>query len=135
MKASISFLELQDILAENAKLPISLAFVDDKTIHASAAVSLGFIKKTVEVNLRVIDLTGSDLLVGYSGGFGMETLVGTALNLLKDKIPAGLLDNRGNGQLMIHLGQIDQVKGVFEKIDVRDISVLNEGIQVEGKLK
>lgn len=135
MKASISFLELQDILAENAKLPISLAFVDDKTIHASAVVSLGFIKKTVEVNLRVIDLTGSDLLVGYSGGFGMETLVGTALNLLKDKIPAGLLDNRGNGQLMIHLGQIDQVKGVFEKIDVRDISVLNEGIQVEGKLK
>lgn len=135
MKASISFLELQDILAENAKLPISLAFVDDKTVHASAVVSLGFIKKTVEVNLRVIDLTGSDLLVGYSGGFGMETLVGTALNLLKDKIPAGLLDNRGNGQLMIHLGQIDQVKGVFEKIDVRDISVLNEGIQVEGKLK
>ncbi|MCQ2301620.1 MAG: hypothetical protein MJZ94_03210 [Bacteroidales bacterium] len=135
MKASISFIELQDILAENAKLPISLAFVDDKTIHASAVVSLGFIKKTVEVNLRVIDLTGSDLLVGYSGGFGMETLVGTALNLLKDKIPTGLLDNRGNGQLMIHLGQIDQVKGVFEKIDVRDISVLNEGIQVEGKLK
>ncbi len=135
MKASISFPELQDILAENAKLPISLAFVDDKTVHASAVVSLGFIKKTVEVNLRVIDLTGSDLLVGYSGGFGMETLVGTALNLLKDKIPAGLLDNRGNGQLMIHLGQIDQVKGVFEKIDVRDISVLNEGIQVEGKLK
>lgn len=135
MKASISFLELQDILAENAKLPISLAFVDDKTVHATAVVSLGFIKKTVEVNLRVIDLTGSDLLVGYSGGFGMETLVGTALNLLKDKIPAGLLDNRGNGQLMIHLGQIDQVKGVFEKIDVRDISVLNEGIQVEGKLK
>ena len=135
MKASISFLELQDILAENAKLPISLAFVDDKTVHASAVVSLGFIKKTVEVNLRVIDLTGSDLLVGYSGGFGMETLVGTALNLLKDKIPAGLLDNRGNGQLMIHLGQIDQVKGVFEKIDVRDISVLNDGIQVEGKMK
>ena len=135
MKASISFPELQNIIAESAKQPITFAFVDDKTVHVSATLSLGFIKKTVEVNLRVIDLTGSNLLVGYSGGFGIETLVGTALNVFKEKIPAGLIDNRGNGQLMIHLGQIDQLKGVFEKIDVRDISVLNDGIQVEGKMK
>lgn len=135
MKASISFPELQDILAENTKQPISLAFIDDKTIHASANLSLGFIKKIVDVNLRILDITGSDLLVCYSGGFGMDTLVSMALNLVKDKIPAGLIENRGNSQLMFHLGQIEQVKSVFDKIDVRDISVLTDGIQVEGKLK
>ena len=135
MKASISFPELQDILAESTKQPISLAFIDDKTIHASANLSLGFIKKNVDVNLRILDITGSDLLVCYSGGFGMDTLVNMALNLAKDKIPAGLIENRGNSQLMFHLGRIEQVKTVFDKIDVRDISVLSDGIQVEGKLK
>lgn len=135
MKASISFPELQDIIAESAKQNINLDFVDDKTIHVSTYLSLGFIKKNVDVNLRIIDLTGSDLLVGYSGGFGLESVVGMALNLFKDKLPAGLIDNRGNGQLMIHLGQIEQVKGVFDKIDVRDINVLAEGVQVEGRLK
>ena len=135
MKASISFPELQDILAESTRQPISLAFIDDKTIHASANLSLGFIKKVVDVNLRILDITGSDLLVCYSGGFGMDTLVNMALNLVKDKIPAGLIENRGNSQLMFHLGQIEQVKSVFDKIDVRDISVLTDGIQVEGKLK
>lgn len=135
MKASISFPELQDIIAESAKQNINLDFVDDKTIHVSTCLSLGFIKKNVDVNLRIIDLTGSDLLVGYSGGFGLESVVGMALNIFKDKLPAGLIDNRGNGQLMIHLGQIEQVKGVFDKIDVRDINVLTEGVQVEGSLK
>lgn len=135
MKASISFPELQDILAESAKQPISLTYIDDKTIHASANLSYGFIKKTVDLNLRILDITGSDLLVCYSGGFGMETLVDMALNLVKDKIPAGLIENRGNSQLMLHLGQFDKVKSVFDKVDVRDISVLADGIQVEGKLK
>ena len=135
MKASISFPELQDILAESAKQPISLAYIDDKTLHASANISLGFIKKTIDVNLRILDITGSDLLVYYSGGMGMETLVGMALNLVKDKIPAGLIDNRGNGQLMIHLGQIEQTKAFFDKVNVTDIGVLTDGIQVEGRLK
>lgn len=135
MKASISFPELQDIIAESAKQSIALDYIDDKTIHATATLSLGFIKKSVDVNLRILDLTGSDLLVCYNGGFGMDTLVGMALNLFKEKIPAGLIENRGNCQLMFHLGQIEQVKGVFEKIDVRDINVLSDGIQVEGKLR
>ena len=135
MKASISFSELQDVLAENTKQPISLAYIDDKTIHAAANLSFGFIKKSVDVNLRIIDITGSDLLVCYNGGFGMDKLVGLALNFLKEKIPVGLIEDRGNCQLMFHLGQIEQVKAVFDKIDVRDISVLFDGIQVEGKLK
>ncbi len=135
MKASISFPELQDILAESSKQKINLDFVDDKTFHVSTCLSLGFIKKNVDVNLRILDLTGSDLLVCYDGGLGMGTLVGAALNFLKEKIPAGLIENRDNCQLMFHLGQIEQVKGVFDKIDVRDISVLADGIQVEGKLR
>ena len=135
MKASITFPELQDILAESAKQSISLAYIDDKTIHASASLSLGFIKKNLDLNLRIIDMTGSDLLVCYSGGFGMDKLIAMALNLLRDKIPAGLLEDRGNSQLMLHLGNIEQVKAVFDKIDVNDITVLADGIQVEGRLK
>lgn len=135
MKASISFPELQNLLADSTKQTISLAYIDEKTIHVSTCVALGFLKKNVDLNLRILDVAGSDVLLCHSGGMGMETIVGMALNFFKDKIPAGLIENRGDGHLMFHLDVIDELKAVFDKIDVRDLNVLADGVEVEGMLK
>ena len=89
MKASISFPELQNIIAEKANQQISLAFVDGKTVRVSYPLNLGFIKKDISANLIIKELTGSDLLVQISAGMGTDTMVTTVLSLLKDKIPAG----------------------------------------------
>ena len=61
--------------------------------------------------------------------------LGTVLSLLRDKLPEGLIEKRPESQLLIHLGQIENVKTVFEKVDVTDLHVLNEGLEVEGSLK
>ena len=135
MKASISFPELQNIIAEKANQQISLAFVDGKTVRVSYPLNLGFIKKDISANLIIKELTGSDLLVQISAGMGTDTMVTTVLSLLKDKIPAGLIEKRPESHLLIHLGQIEDVKSVFEKVDVTDLHVLTEGLEVEGTLK
>jgi hypothetical protein len=36
---------------------------------------------------------------------------------------------------MLHLGEIEQVKSVFDTIDVSDLRVLSDGLEVEGTLK
>ena len=135
MKASISFPELQNLIAEKAKQQIGLAFVDGKTIRVTYPLNLGFIKKDISANLLIKELTGSDLLLQLDAGLGSDTMLTTVLSLLRDKLPEGLIEKRPESQLLIHLGQIENVKTVFEKVDVTDLHVLNEGLEVEGSLQ
>ncbi len=135
MKASISFPELQSLIAEKANQNIGFSFLDSKTVRVTYPLNLGFIKKDISANLTFIELVGSDLLVSVDAGFGTDKLLTTVLSLLKDKIPAGLIEKRPESRLMLHLDQIEQVKTVFDAINVTDLLVLNEGLEVEGSLK
>ena len=135
MKASISFPEIQNLLAEKTQQAVSFAFVDPKTVKVTYPLNLGLIKKDISANLIIKELTGSDLLLKLDAGLGSDTMLATVLSLLKDKIPSGLMEKRPESQLLLHLGQIEQVKAVFEKVDVTDLHVLAEGLEVEGNLK
>ena len=135
MKASISFPELSNILLEKAGQNISFASVNEKTIHVTYPLDLGIFKKDLSADLIVEELRGSDLLVQVSGGKGIETLIGTALSLLKNKIPEGLLEKQDNNYFLIHLGTIEQVKSVFDALTVNDFQVIEDGLQVDGALK
>lgn len=135
MKASISFPELQNLIAEKAKQQIALAFVDGKTMRVTYPLNLGFIKKDISANLIIKELVGSDLLLQLDAGLGSDTMLTTVLSLLKDKLPEGLIEKQPESQLLVHLGEIENMKAVFEKVDVTDLHVLNEGLEVEGALK
>ena len=135
MKASISFPELQNILKEKAEQDIRFAFVDDKTVKVTYPLNLGFVKKDISADLTLVEMVGSDLLVKLDAGIGTDTLMNTVLSLLHNKLPEGLIEKRPDRQLMLHLGSIEQVKTVFDAIQVDDIHVLTEGLEVEGGLK
>ncbi|MBR5631176.1 MAG: hypothetical protein IKW82_05985 [Bacteroidales bacterium] len=135
MKASISFPEIENLLTEKTQQTMSFAFVNDKTVKVSYPLNLGFIKKDISANLIIKELTGSDLLLQLDAGFGSDTMLTTVLGLLKGKVPEGLIEKRPDSHLLLHLGQIEQVQSVFEKVDVTDLHVLTEGLEVEGALK
>lgn len=135
MKASISFPEIEKLLTEKTQQTMAFAFVNDKTVKVSYPLNLGFIKKDISANLIIKELTGSDLLLQLDAGFGSDTMLTTVLGLLKGKVPEGLIEKRPDSHLLLHLGQIEQVQSVFEKVDVTDLRVLTEGLEVEGALK
>lgn len=135
MKASVSYQELQRLVVEQIHQPISFEYVDSKTIKVLYEVNLGFMTKRIGVNLKVLEVVGTDLRVQYSTGLGMDNLVGMALNLAKDKIPAGLLEEEANHVLLVHLGKIAKIKPVFERIDVKDVNMLAEALEVVGDFK
>ena len=135
MKASISFPELQNILQDKIEQNIGFAFVDNKTVKVTYPLNLGIIKKDISADLTILEMVGSDLLVKLDAGMGTDTLMSTILSLLHNKIPEGLIEKRPDRQLMLHLGSIEQVKTVFDAIQVDDIHVLNDGVEVEGGLK
>ena len=135
MKASVSYQELQKLVTEQTQQPISFEFVDQKTIKVLYEVNLGIMKKKIGIDVKVLELVGTDLKVRYSSGFGMDGLVGMALGMVKDKIPAGLLEELPDRVLLLHLDKIDKIKPVFERIDVKDINMLNEALEVVGDFK
>lgn len=135
MKASISYQELQRLITEQTKQPISFEFVDNKTVKMMYEVNLGIMKRKIGIDLKMLDIIGSDLRVQYSTGFGMESLVGMALNMVKDKIPSGLLEEQPNHVLLVHLGMIDKIRPVFERIDVKDVNMLSEALEVTGDFR
>lgn len=135
MKASISFPEIQNLLAQKAQQTVAFAYVDNKIVKITYPLNLGFIKKDISANLIIKELEGSDLLVQLDAGFGSDTMLTTIMSLLKDKIPNGLMEKRPESHLLLHLGLIENIRTVFEKIDVNDIHVLDDGIEVTGHLK
>ena len=135
MKASVSYQELQKLVTEQTKQPISFEFVDPNTVKVLYELNLGIMKKKVGIDLKVLDIVGTDLRVNYSAGFGMDGVVGMALNMVRDKIPAGLLEEQPDHVLLVHLDKIDKVKPVFERIDVKDINMLAEALEIVGDFK
>jgi len=135
MKASVSYQELQKLVTEQTQQPISFEFVDQKTIKVLYELNLGIMKKKIGIDLHVLEVLGTDLRVKYSAGFGMDGLVGMALGMVKDKIPAGLLEELPDRVLLVHLSQIEKIKPVFEHIDVKDVNMLAEALEVVGDFK
>ena len=135
MKASISFPELQLIIAEKAKQHIDFASVDRKSIQLTCPLSLGFIKKNISANLIIKELVGTNLLVGVDAGLGTDTMITTVLSLLKGKMPEDLVEKLNDNQLLIHLNKIEELKSLLENVDITDIHVLGEGLEVEGAFK
>lgn len=123
------------MLEEKTRQSLTFSPVDGKTIRVSYPLNLGFIKKDISANLIIKELIGRDLLVQLSAGIGTDKLLATILNLVRGKIPEGLLEQRPDSHLLLHLDQIEQMKSVFEKVDVRDLHVLADGLEVEGVLK
>ena len=135
MKASISYQELQRLISEQTQQPISFEFVDNKTVKVLYELNLGIMRKKVSIDLKVLDIVGTDLRVRYAGGFGMDGLVRMALNMMRDKIPTGLLEELPNNELLVHLATIDKIKPVFERINVKDVNMLAEALEVVGDFK
>ena len=77
MKASVSYQELQKLVTEQTHQPISFDFVDNKTLKVLYELNLGIMKKKIGIDLKILEILGTDLKVQYSAGFGMDGLVGS----------------------------------------------------------
>lgn len=135
MKASVSYQELQKLVTEQTKQPISFEFVDQKTIKVLYEINLGIMKKKIGIDLKVLDIIGTDLRVKYSTDFGMDGMVGMVLGMVRDKIPEGLLEEQPDHVLLLHLDKIDKIRPVFERVDVKDINMLAEALELVGDFK
>lgn len=148
MKVFISYPEIQDIILSKTGKNIALSFKYDKTVTVRHNLSvriplLGQIKKDINADIIIEDISGMELKLKYSMSLGMELLFSGIKKILGDFIDNSQLLSWGDDSKIIIL-HLDKVA---EKMDIHNFSQLinhcsdisfkaeKEGILVSFKLQ
>lgn len=136
MEVKIKYSELQDFILHNFKKEVVLAFVAPSTVSVSTKIKILGFAKSIGVDLCVEKVDGSNLHIAYSGKFGVELLITPAIAFLKRLLPdkTDFITQNSNNRVIINLAEIDQLKGVLEKITLKSICFEEEHVVIDSSL-
>ena len=136
MKLSVTYTELQDYVASHFHKAVNFGYVDRATVSVSVPIKVLGFTKSVSINITVKKIEGTDLFLSYDGKMGIDLLVSPAISYAK-KLVSGKVDwvelMPGN-ILKLRLGDIDQMKKVFEKLKLNNIFFEQGNIVVDASL-
>lgn len=136
MEVKMKYSELQDFILHNFKKEVVLAFVAPSTVSVSTKIKILGFAKSIGVDLCVEKVDGSNLHIAYSGKFGVELLITPAIAFLKRLLPdkTNFITQNSNNRVIINLAEIDQLKGVLEKITLKSICFEEEHVVIDSSL-
>lgn len=136
MEVKIKYLELQDFISHKFKKEVSLAFVAPSTVSVSTKVKVLGFAKSIGVDLCVEKVDGSNLHIAYSGKLRIELLITPTIAFLKRLLPdkTNFITHNSNNRVIINLAEIDQLKGVLEKVTLKSICFEEEHVVIDSSL-
>lgn len=136
MEVKIKYSELQDFISHKFKKEVSLAFVAPSTVSVSTKVKVLGFAKSIGVDLCVEKVDGSNLHIAYSGKLGIELLITPTIAFLKRLLPdkTNFITHNSNYRVIINLAEIDQLKGVLEKVTLKSICFEEEHVVIDSSL-
>lgn len=136
MEVKIKYSELQDFISHKFKKEVSLAFVAPSTVSVSTKVKVLGFAKSIGVDLCVEKVDGSNLHIAYNGKLGIELLITPTIAFLKRLLPdkTNFITHNSNNRVIINLAEIDQLKGVLEKVTLKSICFEEEHVVIDSSL-
>lgn len=136
MKLTISYSELQDYVASHFHKAVNLGYVDGATVSVSVPIKVLGFTKSVSINITVTKIEGTDLFLSYDGKMGIDLLVSPAISYAKKLVPgkADWVELMPGNILKLRLGDIGQMKKVFEKLKLNNIFFEQGNIVVDASL-
>ena len=136
MKLGITYAELQDYVASNFHKTVNLGYVDGATVSVSVPIKVLGFTKSVSINITVTKIEGTDLFLSYDGKMGIDLLVSPAISYAKKLVPgkADWVELMPGNILKLRLGDIGQMKKVFEKLKLNNIFFEQGNIVVDASL-
>lgn len=137
MEVRIKYTEIEGFIKKNFQKEVGLAYVDPSTVSVSTKIKVFAFVKNVGVDLKVEKLEGSILHLVYSGKFGIELLISPAISFLKRLVPekTNLISQGTGNKVFVNLAEIDQLKAVLDKVELKSISFDETHVIVEAGLK
>lgn len=136
MKLAITYSELQDYVASHFHKTVNLGYVDGATVSVSVPIKVLGFTKSVSINITVTKIEGTDLFLSYDGKMGIDLLVSPAISYAKKLVPgkADWVELMPGNILKLRLGDIGQMKNVFEKLKLNNIFFEQGNIVVDASL-
>lgn len=137
MEVRIKYTEIQEFIKKNFQKEVGLVYVDPSTVSVSTKIKVFAFVKNVGVDLKVEKLEGSILHLVYSGKFGIELLISPAISFLKKLVPekTNLISQGTGNKVFVNLAEIDKLKAVLDKVELKSISFDETHVIVEAGLK
>lgn len=136
MKLTISYSELQDYVASHFHKTVNFGYVDGATVSVSVPIKVLGFTKSVSINITVTKIEDTDLFLSYDGKMGIDLLVSPAISYAKKLVPgkADWVELMPGNILKLRLGDIGQMKKVFEKLKLNNIFFEQGNIVVDASL-
>ena len=136
MEVKIKYSELQDFISHNFKKEVALAFVAPSTVAVSTKIKILGFAKSIGVDLCVEKVDDSNLHIVYSGKLGVELLITPAIAFLKRLLPdkTNFITQNSNNRVIVNMAEIEQLKGVLEKVTLKSICFDEEHVIIESSM-
>ena len=136
MEVKIKYSELQDFISHNFKKEVALAFVAPSTVAVSTKIKVFGFAKSIGLELCVEKVDDSNLHIVYSGKLGVELLITPAIAFLKRLLPdkTNFITQNSNNRVIVNMAEIEQLKGVLEKVTLKSICFDEENVVIESSL-
>ena len=136
MEVKIKYSEFQDYILQKFNKEVALAIVAPSTVSVSTKIKVLGFAKSIGVELCVEKVDGSNLHIAYSGKLGVKMLITPAIFFLKRLLPdkTNFITQSSNNRVIVNLAEIDQLKGVLEKVTLKNICFDEEHVIIESSL-
>lgn len=136
MEVKIKYSEFQDYILQKFNKEVALAIVAPSTVSVSTKIKVLGFAKSIGVELCVEKVDGSNLHIAYSGKLGVKMLITPAISFLKRLLPdkTNFITQNSTNRVIVNLAEIDQLKGVLEKVTLKNICFDEEHVIIESSL-
>ena len=128
MRLQVPYSVVTDFVRERYQQEVTLRYVNESTVAVGKEVRM-IISKNVSVNISVIQITGSDVTLGYEAGMGIDLIIKGVLTWFKDSFD-GQADVLSDNKIQVHLDKIPQLEKVLKQIVLQGINFEEQYINV-----
>lgn len=137
MKLIANYSELQSYIADHYHVNVYFSRVSDNEIGVSVTQRVIIKTVTVNLNLKIEEITNDSILLAYNSGFGIDLIVSGLLTFVEKKLPeySNFISKQDGNRISLHLSKIEKLKEAFYMVELTGIRILNDSIEVSCCLK
>lgn len=136
MDINVSFSEIHNYIEKHYGQDVKLSKESCDTVRVVASKKM-LINVSVPVNIKIERVTPSSVTICYDAFMGVDYIISGILSYVLGKYPeiaSGVLKEKDN-RVSVNLALIEKAESIIEKLDLKSISVEDDGLRMIVKLK
>ena len=121
MELRLTFSEIGDMIEKKTGRRLPIMYSGPHSVRISYDVNVLFKTSSVGLDLTVERVQGSNILLSYDGGAGIDFMVRQALNMAKSRPGGELIELVDGNRILLALSKNQQAGSLLDHIELRDI--------------